>query len=119
MNRFSTVIWMLVIVVAAFLLYTVKYQVQSLKTQIADTSRELEVEKEALHVAAAEWAYLNRPERLRMLAGKYLSSSEVTVDQVADIQAIPFPRQLDAAQAPDTGISPVSAKIVRETGGEQ
>jgi hypothetical protein len=119
MNRLSTLIWMLVIVVAAFLLYTVKYQVQSLKTQIAETSRQLEAEKEALHVAAAEWAYLNRPERLRLLAGKYLSASEVTVDQVADIQAIPFPRQLDAADAPDTAISPVSAQVVGEAGGDQ
>lgn len=119
MNRLSTLVWMLVIVVAAFLLYMVKYQVQSLKIQIADTSRQLEAEREALHVAAAEWAYLNRPERLRMLAGKYLAASEVTVDKVADLQAIPFPRQLDAAATPKTAISPVSATVVTEPGGDQ
>ncbi len=116
MQRLSALIWMLVIVVAAFLLYMVKYQVQSLHSQIAETSRELEAEKEALHVVAAEWAYLNRPERIRMLAGKYLSASEVTVEQVADIQAIPFPRQTEASLEPDLGISPVSAQVVLETG---
>ena len=119
MNRLSSLVWMLVIVVAAFLLYMVKYQVQSLQVQIAETSRQLEAEKEALHVAAAEWAYLNRPDRLRLLASKYLASSEMTVGQVTDIQAIPFPRQLEAARDTDTAISPVSATVIRETGGEQ
>ncbi len=90
-------VWMVVIVIAAFMLYMVKYQVQSLKTQIAETSRQLEEEKESLHVVAAEWAYLNRPERLRQLAAKYLPSSDLTVDQIADIEAIPFPGQTQAS----------------------
>ena len=101
MTRLSTLIWMLVIVVAAFLLYEVKYEVQSLKSQVAETSHRLEAEKEAMHVVAAEWAYLNRPQRLQQLAAKYLASSEVTVDKVADIQAIPFPTQAQASLAFD------------------
>jgi hypothetical protein len=99
MNRFATLIWMIVVVVAAFLLYMVKYQVQNLHTQVVETERKLAEEKEALHVIAAEWAYLNRPERLRSLSAKYLSSTEVTVDQIAEIEAVPFPQQnLDAEE---------------------
>jgi cell division protein FtsL len=117
MNRFSTVIWMLLIVAAAFLLYMVKYQVQYLRQQVAQTQKELEGEKEALHVVAAEWAYLNRPDRLQTLARKYLVSSEMTVDQVADIQAIPFPRQSQAsADMDDDNVKPVAVRLSKATG---
>lgn len=111
MNKFSTIIWMVVIVVAVFMLYKVKYEVQALKTQVAETSRELENEREALHVVAAEWAYLNRPERLRVLATKYLSSTGVTVDQIADVEMIPFPNRSVASADHDDSVKPVSAKM--------
>jgi len=109
MNRLSTVVWLAVIVIAAFMLYKVKYEVQSLKNQVAETSRELEQEKQALHVVAAEWAYLNRPERLQKLAVKYLAASDVTVNQIADIEAIPFPGQSVASIDPEEGVKPVAA----------
>jgi hypothetical protein len=116
MNRLSAVVWMLLIVAAAFLLYMVKYQVQYLRTQVAQTSRELEAEREGLNVVAAEWAYLNRPDRLQQLASRYLVSSELTVDQVADIQEIPFPRQLQAAASQDDGVQPAAAQVSRAAG---
>jgi len=112
MTKLSHLVWMFVIVVAAFMLYKVKYQVQALKTQVADTARELEGEREALHVAAAEWAYLNRPQRLQQLANKYLvSSAGVTVDQVAEIEAIPFPGQMQASIDAEEGIHPASVTM--------
>ena len=111
MNRLSTVVWLFVIVVAAFMLYKVKYEVQTLKNKVAEASRQLEQEKQALHVVAAEWAYLNRPERLQKLAVKYLASSEVTVMQIADIEAIPFPGQTYAAVDAEEGVKPVSARF--------
>lgn len=116
MNKLSTVVWLLVIVVASFGLYMVKYKVQAIINQVAETSRELESKKEALHVVAAEWAYLNRPERLQALAEKYLSSSDLTVDQVADIQAIPFPAQREASLQPEDGVTQASMHM-RGAGG--
>jgi len=117
MNRLSAVVWMLLIVAAAFLLYMVKYQVQYLRQQVAQTQHELERENEALHVVGAEWAYLNRPDRLQALAHKYLASSEMTVDQVSEIQAIPFPRQSQAALSDENnGIQPAAAHIIRAAG---
>ena len=108
MNRISTLVWILVTVIAAFMLYQVKYEVQSLKSQVADTAHRLEAEKQALHVVAAEWAYLNRPERLQQLADKYLASSDVTVDKIADMRAIPFPEKMQAALIPGQAITPAS-----------
>lgn len=111
MRRLSTVIWMLVIVAAAFMLYMVKYQVMSLKSQVAETSHQLESEKEALHVVAAEWAYLNRPERLQALAAQYLPpAADITADKVAEIEAIPYPKQTVASAVPDENLHTVSMK---------
>jgi len=90
MRRLPLLAWVLTVAVALFLLYRVKYEVQNLHAQVKETERELESEREALHVVAAEWAYLNRPERLRQLSSKYLSSSGLTVDQIAEIESIPF-----------------------------
>ena len=116
MIRFSTFVWMLVIVVAAFFLYQVKYEVQNLRSQIAETSRELELERESLHVVAAEWAYLNRPERLQTLSAKYLSSASVMVNQIAEVEAVPFPKRMEAALANEEVITPVSQKIQKDVG---
>jgi len=93
MRRLPLLAWVLTVAVALFLLYRVKYEVQNLHAQVKETERELEAEREALHVVAAEWAYLNRPERLRQLSSKYLSSSGLTVDQIAEIESIPFVKQ--------------------------
>lgn len=92
MRRLPLLAWVFAVVVAVFLLYRVKYEVQALKAQVAESSRQLEAEREALHVVAAEWAYLNRPARLRSLSAKYLSSSSITADRIAEIEAVPFPK---------------------------
>ena len=97
MSRIPTVLWILVIVVASFMLYQLKYHVQALERQVAQTSHQLEAEKEALHVSAAEWAYLNRPERLERLAQQYLGEDALTVSQIASTQDIPFPVSMQAS----------------------
>ncbi len=93
MRRLPLLAWVFTVAIALFLLYRVKYEVQSIHAQVEEAERLLESEREALHVVAAEWAYLNRPDRLRQLANKYLSSSGLTVDQIAEIESIPYPKQ--------------------------
>lgn len=102
MTRLSiAAIWAIVIVVSAFGLFRVKYEVQSIRAQIIETNKELAQEKESLHVVSAEWAYLNRPERLQQLADKYLvGDTQITVAQVAEIGAIPFPIVMQASIVP-------------------
>lgn len=99
MIRLSMIIWVMVLAASAFGLYSVKFKVQTIRAAIADVSHELDMERESLNVVAAEWAYLNRPDRLQKLASAYLSSKEVGVEQIADVQAIPFP-QVVSASAP-------------------
>lgn len=109
MRRLPLLAWIFAVVVAVFLLYRVKYEVQALKGQVEEASQQLEAEREALHVVAAEWAYLNRPERLQRLSSKYLSSSGLTADKIAEIEAVPFPKQNQASQ-PQPAPLPVNFK---------
>lgn len=71
--RITGLIWMACFTVAAFALYMVKFSVQNLQRDVAVAEQELAQEKESLHLLNAEWAYLNRPERLRALAEVHLN----------------------------------------------
>lgn len=117
MSRLSACIWVLVITVASFMLYRVKYEVQALRIQIAEVSRQLRQEKEAMNVVQAEWAYLNRPERLQQLSAKYLSTGAVTVGQIAEVEAIPFPKRLEAS-AGSAAVRPVPASFNGSASGD-
>lgn len=112
MMRFTTLIWVVVLSVSAFALYKVKFQVQTLRGQIAEVSQELARERESLNVVAAEWAYLNRPDRLQKLAEAYLNYEAVTVEHIADIQAIPFPQVMEAKvqNQPNLAVTTVSQR---------
>jgi hypothetical protein len=87
--RPSTILWMVVWVVAAFGLYMVKYKVQALKVEVAATEKQLREEKKNLHVLAAEWTFLNRPERLRTLSAKYLDVKPMHGQQLTDFVSLP------------------------------
>jgi hypothetical protein len=84
-----TVLWMFMGVLAIFGLYTVKYRVQALKSEVAATETQLREEKKNLHVLAAEWTYLNRPERLRTLTARYLDIKPMRGAQLTDLSVLP------------------------------
>ncbi len=91
--KFATIFWMCFIAFAAFGLYMVKYRVLDIQKEIARTEHELEEEKENLHVIAAEWAYLNRPDRLQPLAQKYLKLEPMKGVQIGSLEQLPYPGQ--------------------------
>jgi len=70
--RITSLIWMACFAVAAFGLYMVKFSVQNLQREVNVAEQQLAAEKESLHLLNAEWAYLNRPERLRALSEAHL-----------------------------------------------
>ena len=59
------------VVLAASWTYQVNYLVQEAESRVAHLTRSIDKEREAIAVLNAEWAYLNRPERLRALAETY------------------------------------------------
>lgn len=82
--------WMLLWAVAAFGLYMVKYQVQAKRLEVAKAERQLRAEEKNLHVLAAEWAYLTRPDRLRRLAAEYTNATPVNSKQVVNYAALAY-----------------------------
>jgi hypothetical protein len=99
--RPSTIVWMVVWVIAAFGLYMVKYQVQAIKVEVAATEKQLREEKKSLHVLTAEWTYLNRPERLKFLSSKYLDLKPVKGQQLADFASLPYDKSAPVQQTAD------------------
>lgn len=77
-----TFMWLLILSFTAFGLFQIKYRVQDLRKDLTEINRQLEQERDAIHVLKAEWSYLNQPDRLRNLAQRHLQLGAVTVAQI-------------------------------------
>ncbi len=81
-------------VICATWAYRVNYATQEAMNRVADLREQIAQEQEALAVLNAEWAYLNRPDRLKALVAaneKALGLVELTPDQFGDVASVPFP----------------------------
>ncbi|MCB9978824.1 MAG: hypothetical protein H6862_04375 [Rhodospirillales bacterium] len=109
MIRLSTLSGYGLSVAAAAALFWTSQTVQKAQDRLEKATHELARESESLHVLRAEWDYLNRPDRIEMLAQKYLGMQPAgTGALIADADEIPPPALaetefsgsgLDAAQA--------------------
>ena len=82
MSRSNYIITAFLICASAFGLFQIKFKVQNLHREVAELKKQLEHEKNSIHVLKAEWAYLNQPERLQRFAEKFLNLSEVKPEQI-------------------------------------
>jgi hypothetical protein len=90
------------VVVCATWAYRVNYATQEALNRAADLRAAIAAEREALAVLKAEWAYLNRPDRLHELVelnANVLGLAELTPDQLGEaaMVAYPEPEIVDAA----------------------
>ena len=79
----------------AYWAYQVNYQTQEAIGRVEDLRSRIAVEREALSVLNAEWAYLNRPDRLRQLAERHFGELQLmpmTADHFVDPAMIAYPR---------------------------
>ncbi len=91
MNRQTTAVLVLLLAAASLGLYQIKYRIHSLKQDLTDIRDSVRMEQEAIHVLEAEWAHLNRPQRLARLTTKYLSFlSPVLPSQIVSLDALPL-----------------------------
>ena len=74
--------------------YRVNYATQEAMNRVADLEDAIAAEREALTVLDAEWAYLNRPDRLRALVDANAAAlGLVPLDpaQYGEVAMVPFP----------------------------
>lgn len=83
-------------------LYLVKYSVQDVQRNVATLKNDLAVEKEALHLLNAEWAYLNRPDRLRVLADRHLDLVPLDSRSINAVAALPAAARHDGGDTTDS-----------------
>lgn len=80
---------MVCVAVLAIGLYLVKYSVADVQRNVATLKGQLASEKESLHLLNAEWAYLNRPDRLRQLADRHLDLEPLDSRQINSVNILP------------------------------
>lgn len=95
-NHFTSIIAMMCFGIAAVGLYFVKHVVEDVQRDVASLEAQVASEDESLHLLKAEWAYLNRPERLHELADKHLTLQPMDSRQIQDVGVLPA-----AFEAPD------------------
>lgn len=97
----STLLSIALALVAGIALFVVKYQVQTLESDLAGLRQQLEESREAVHVLHAEWTYLTDPQRLSKLAERHLPLEPMSQANIARIADLPL-RQPDTEPG-DTG----------------
>lgn len=100
--RFTTLIAAVLVVVLGYWAYHQTIQTQMADRDVNRLQQQIANEHERLGVLRAEWAYLNRPDRLRDLARfnfEPLGLLPLTPSQFGDVAQIPFPAPIDEAEA--------------------
>ncbi len=90
MIHLSGALTLFLLCAAALALYQLKYEVAELEAEHAALTKELAAEREAVHVLEAEWAFLERPERLAKLASAHLDLVPLGADKIMRISDLPW-----------------------------
>jgi len=86
--RHTTVLFLLLAGGISMVLFSVKYQVHDLEDEHKRLVGELEDERRALHVLQAEWATLNDPRRIQVLASEHLAMTPIAPHTVVGPDAV-------------------------------
>lgn len=103
------------VAVCATWAYKVNYATQEAMDRVADLEAEIAQEREALMVLHAEWAYLNRPDRLRALVdanAEALGLKPLDPSQYGETAMVAFPPEPEAegeAEGGDATVHPTAA----------
>ena len=82
MSKRTTFLALVLAAVMSLGLFMVSYQVQDLEDQLDALNRDIARDNRAVHVLQAEWAHLNDPQRLRLLAERYLGLEPIATRQL-------------------------------------
>jgi hypothetical protein len=112
MIRMSAFIWLGVLALLSVGLFQVKYSVQGKEAELRQITRQIDANREAIHVMEAEWSYLNDPLRLADLARRHTDLAPAMSTQIATFDQLPvrppMPAPVPGMPVPDapTGNAP-------------
>lgn len=89
MSKLAVTCWVLAVGLAASVLFHVKDAVRALEQELAGEVVRVERLNEEIDVLEAEWAFLNRPERLATLAERHLELAPLEPTQISSLGALP------------------------------
>lgn len=110
MIRRSLILWVALATVVSVALFVVKYEVKTLEEEFARLSREIQRNRDAIHVLRAEWSYLNRPDQLAELAKRHLDLQPLLAGQVGELKDLPERKPAPAADAAPSADAAPAAK---------
>lgn len=124
MRKLGAVFWIGLVLASGFTTFKVKHAVQDIDDELNRTRKQIVAEQQEIRVLAAEWTYLNQPDRLVELNRVFLQFGPMTARQMQQrIEDLPWrapmpqltaqPDMLLAAGSPAlsplTPLSPASA----------
>lgn len=114
MRIFIYIVCSFIVITMAYWAYTENYTTQASIRRVEELNRLLADEKEAISILNAEWAYLNRPERLSNLADLNfikLKLVPLAAQHFTELEVIPMP--------PRRSLVVSSPVLVSSDGGKQ
>jgi cell division protein FtsL len=90
MIRVTTLLWVVLLVIAGGTVMRVSYQVRHVEQHLSELNRDTRVEQDRLRVLNAEWDTLNDPQRIDTLAKRYLTLEATPIARVVAFDAVPM-----------------------------
>ncbi len=115
MIRRSLILWVALAAMVSVALFVVKYEVKTLEEEFARLNREIQRNRDAIHVLRAEWSSLNRPDQLAEMALRHLDLRPLLTGQMGEVKDLPARKPEaapDMAAAPDAE-APKTATVAK------
>ena len=89
MIRFLHMIAITALIASAGYAYSIKYDTLYYAEQVRELKGKIQRQRDSIAVLRAEWAYLNRPDRLQVAVEQHLDLQPMTVQQLARLSDLP------------------------------
>ena len=83
-------LWISLIALVGAGMFTLKYEVKKLETELVQINDEIKSDSQSIHVLKAEWSHLNNPARIRRLTQKHIAMKPVRAEQIINYSDLPF-----------------------------
>lgn len=83
-------LWISLIALVGAGMFTLKYEVKKLETELVEINQEIKTDSQSIHVLKAEWSHLNNPARIRRLTQKHIAMKPIRAEQIINYSDLPF-----------------------------